>query len=761
MMNGSSVNAEQDFSSIKLNDLIDIFLRRKWIIIAVFIIGTVLTVVYTSSLADIYRSSTLILVEPQKIPSSYVMTTVTTGVDERLNTIRQQIMSRKNLEQIIQDFDLYDELTESLFDTPLYRLMKLVQNVLDRVGIHYMDVFSIRSQQRHNELLSALVQYMRGQIEVNVVGRGNNKAFTVAYSGRVPTTVMKVTESLSSFFIEENLKSRTRQAEATTEFLDEQLAKSRQDLGRQELKLKSFKEQHMGILPSQLGANLQKLDRLQSELTDINNMISATNEKIVSYESSLIKEPNDSNIPLLGSLPNPKKAKVESLQEDLARLRGRFQDNYPDIIMLKNQIHELETQIVSGDTSNESPQQVQEERQKGPDELKRAQIEAQLQVLRSNLSSLDSRKKRTQQLIDEYEQKVEATFENEQALVDLTRNYDTSRKNYQDLLTKKLNAQLSENLEKQQQAEQFRIIDPPYLPLMPDKPNRPKMILLGSMLSGLIGLVYSFLREYFNPSVFRKPEDLQSTFSVPLLVSISRSKPLQEAQRRVALANTNSIVAEQYRVLFTRLDNKRDLSQNIFAISSSIPQEGKTVTALNLAVVTARDFGKKILLLEADFKKPGLTPYLKGERHIGLVDILRDQTNGHSPQLSFTHTLGSYTDENLSILPAGEGEWNSSSLLSSYRMKELLEIWRHQYDIILIDAPPILPLSDMNILCKLVDGIILVVRAERTPTEKVEEAIKMLETDKIVGFVFNDVQNKHKNYYDKRTKKRAQLARLH
>jgi Mrp family chromosome partitioning ATPase len=94
-------------------------------------------------------------------------------------------------------------------------------------------------------------------------------------------------------------------------------------------------------------------------------------------------------------------------------------------------------------------------------------------------------------------------------------------------------------------------------------------------------------------------------------------------------------------------------------------------------------------------------------------------------------------------------------------MKDLLETWKHQYDVILIDAPPILPLSDMNVLCKLVDGIILVVRSGRTPTAKVEEAIKMLETDKIVGFVFNGLQQKFPRYYDKYAKKRARLARAH
>ncbi|HYY39866.1 MAG TPA: CpsD/CapB family tyrosine-protein kinase, partial [Nitrososphaera sp.] len=177
-----------------------------------------------------------------------------------------------------------------------------------------------------------------------------------------------------------------------------------------------------------------------------------------------------------------------------------------------------------------------------------------------------------------------------------------------------------------------------------------------------------------------------------------------------------------------------------FAITSSIEGEGKTITALNLAIVSAQDFRKKTLLIEGDFKNPSLSKYLQLKSQSNLLDILSSKADLQSSILNFGH-------ENLSILPFITSIKNSSSLLSSPEMKNLIAVLKERYDLILIDSPPILSLPDMHILEKLVDAVLLVVRAEKTPRESVVMGIDSITTDKLVGIILNDVRQSMSQYY--------------
>jgi capsular exopolysaccharide synthesis family protein len=210
----------------------------------------------------------------------------------------------------------------------------------------------------------------------------------------------------------------------------------------------------------------------------------------------------------------------------------------------------------------------------------------------------------------------------------------------------------------------------------------------------------------------------------------------------------DSFISEQYRILYTKLnDLSKEKSQKIFAVTSALQNEGKTVTALNLAVVMARDFGKKTLVLEGDFRRPTLPLYLKAELEEGLVDILSSKADIQTTMVPVANTLIPFADDNLTVLPAVRKTQNSSSLLSSPRMRDLFDILREQYDFILIDSPPILPLSDMNIFEEVVDGILLVVRAESTPRGAVSKGLEALGTDKLLGIILNDVRQTFSSYY--------------
>ena len=728
-----------------MKDYAEIFWRRKWWFIVPVFLGVSLSTLYSYLLPPLYRSSTLILVEPQKIPESYVRPTVTSSVEERLNTISQQILSRTNLEKIITEFGLYRTADASFASpqTPLDRLLRRGRKFLSASQVSQQADSGAWTPAEH-------VDRMRQSIEINVLGgRKQKNAFTISYSGKDPNTVMSVTNALASLFIEENLKVREKQAEGTSAFLTNELITVEKELKEVERSLKIFKERHNGSLPDQLDANLKTLDRYYLEHQNIGDEIRKLEERKIFYEQQMLD---------VGSTTDTKESKerdngkgilenqLKDLQLKLSRLNSEFTENYPDISIVKEQIRELENRISehapqSAPANNESKSEVNSKRIND--------IKGQIQLVRSEIDAIKDRKNKIAVLIKEYERRIENTYNNEIELFSLTRDYDISKQNYETILEKKNNAKMSENLEKRQQGEQFKILDPANMPTKPFMPNRMKITLIGSLCSGIIGAGLILLLEYLYP-YFRKPEDFRNIFDLPLLSTIQRCRGNIRGKGYgiVSMDEPDSIITEQYRVLYTKLNDIHESSAGkVFAITSPIKDDGKTVTALNLSIVMARDFGKKTLLLEGDFKTPSLIKFIKQELQSDLVDILLSKTYVQSTSIPFADTLIPFANDKLSILPAAKSVNNSSGLVSSQSMRQLLRALKEQYDFVLIDAPPILPLSDMNVFEEVVDGIILVVRAERTPKGALVKAFDTLESDKIVGFVLNDFRQPLPRYY--------------
>jgi polysaccharide biosynthesis transport protein len=736
-------------NKLAVQDYIEVILRRKWVLIFTFLVGMTISIAYSYSLPLTYRSSTLILVEPQKIPTAYVSPTVTSTIQERLATISQEILSRTNLEKIILQFGLYKQEGNegSLLLNRLNQKIKALVNLDLEKLLARFDL----SKAMESVPLEVSVERMRRNIEVKVMGKGN--AFAVSYDAREPVTAMKVTDTLASLFIEENLKLREQQAEGTSEFLESQLAEAKNQLQKQEQALKEFKEIRMGALPVQMDANLKTLDRLQLELQTINEALRNTEERKTSIErlKQELKNIDEASRMMgdsmataqLGTNENLPAIKLKQLKGELAKLQAEFQDHYPDIILLKKQISEVEGQM--GEPSELRTTHSSSAPSSRPIDGSRAQqlslYSSEILMLNSDIEALKRRREKTGTQIKEYEKRVEATFPNEQSLLNLTRDYEISQRNYQTLLEKRLNAKISENLEKRQKGEQFRVLDPANIPQKPYKPNRPKIILLGSLLSGGLGVGLILSKEFVRPSYW-KAEDFHGTIDVPVLGTIPRNNIAQGRHHPpINLQESDSLTAEQYRILYTKISQlTKGKPQTIFAISSSIKGEGKTITSLNLALVMARDFRKKTLLIEGDLKNPAICSYLQLKPQIGMIDILLNKADFQSSILTFAA-------ENLSVLPVINSVQNSSSILSSQEMNMLISSFKERFDFILIDSPPILSLPDIYIIEKLVDGILLVVRAERTPRDAVKTALNALRSDKIVGIILNDAKPLRSQYY--------------
>lgn len=213
----------------------------------------------------------------------------------------------------------------------------------------------------------------------------------------------------------------------------------------------------------------------------------------------------------------------------------------------------------------------------------------------------------------------------------------------------------------------------------------------------------------------------------------------------VVLDDPKSLAAEQYRFLCTKLEQiSANKKCKVFAVTSAVKDEGKSTTSINLAYLMAHEFKKKVLLVDGDLRSPSMPDFFETTKKYGLPDIL----TGRSDTAAAFCTL---LDKNLTFLPStGAAKSTPTELLSSPNMKRLVSSFKAQFDYVLIDSPPVLPVADVNILSEIVDGLLFVVKAGKTPKDLVLKAIKSIPSDKIVGIILNGAETssmKYSKYY--------------
>ena len=426
-------------------------------------------------LAPRYQSTTLILVEQPTMPRDYVTPNVSDDLQHRLQSITQQILSRTRLLHIIDQFGLYG-------------------------GEHA------------NSSAEDKVQLMRKDIGIELVrdGRDQISSFNVSYTSHDPHIAQKVTGELTNLFINENLEVRQHQSEGTTKFLETQLETARQSLAEQEEKVRQFKGQHVGELPEQLPSNLQILSGLQSELQNDVDALNAAKQQHV-YLQTLA----DQYRAMQGTSRNPDGTSVglpaieqelDRLKAQLADLRSHYTDRHPDVRKLTEQIAENEKmreRLLTALKTRDS-----QETAAGGDsvgQLSHAAEPAQepmlLQIqsqLRSNQVEITNRERAMSELktkIEAYQARINQEPIREQQLADLTRGYDQSKANYDELLKKKNESAMATSMELMQQGERFRVMDPPSFPQKPDFPNRFKFCGIGLAFGLALGLVVVALFE--------------------------------------------------------------------------------------------------------------------------------------------------------------------------------------------------------------------------------------------------------------------------
>jgi polysaccharide chain length determinant protein (PEP-CTERM system associated) len=476
--------------------------RRRWWLLGPFFACWVIAFALGELLPASYRSETLILIEQQKVPEQYVVSNVAVDLQERLHSMTQQILSRTRLQRIIDQFHLYPRLRKRLGE--------------------------------------GAVEEMRKDIQIDLVEapgkRGELTAFKISYSAPNAQLAQQVATQLTSLFIDENVQEQAQQAESTTEFLSTELEDSRSTLAAQEEKIREFKGRYLGELPTQMQSNVQILTGLQERHQALSLALNRAQEQKL-YLESLLNQYRSVKMTGEGAASLPAvEQELSKLKAALADAQTRYTDKHPDVIQLKGQIarteklkRDIETDLQKAPGDDQKPKTAGELQAMSP----LLQVESSLKSNQQEIQNTHKQLQDVEAQIASYQSRLNLTPMREQQLADLTRDYEQSKNNYDSLLGKHMQSQLATNLEKRQQGQQFRIIDPPSLPIKPYWPNREAFSLFGLLIGLLAGIGGVAGMEVIDDSV-RGNDDIKELVSARVLVGIPHfATPGEERKRKV------------------------------------------------------------------------------------------------------------------------------------------------------------------------------------------------------------------------------------
>jgi polysaccharide chain length determinant protein (PEP-CTERM system associated) len=456
--------------------------RRRWpIMLVLAVVGGLAAYGVSRVLPNRYTSQAVVLVQQPTVPTDFVRSVVTAGVAERLTTMQQQILSRTRLEPIIKQLGLFSEDAATVSPAALVgRLQKAIT------------VTPMRPPGEEERLLSG---------------------FSVAVTLETPQSAQLVCSTITSMFIEENLKSREQHSVDTTQFLSEQMVEAKAKLDEQDAKLAAFKGRYLGFLPEEVQTNLNLLAGLNSELDAATQALSRAEQDKSMTESMLTQQIAAWRASQSGRNPDTYQDQLAVLQVELSTLQTKYTDDHPDVIKVKTEIAAVKKKIVESDADKGLTDQP------GSEPAQFRPLRQQIVAFEQTIAAKTAQQARIQEEIKKYQERVQLSPSIEQQYKALTRDYQTALDSYNDLSRKRTQSTMATDLERDQEAEQFRIMDAASLPVAPSFPNRP-LFGLGGFGAGLsLGMGIAFLLE-LRDTTLRTEIDVERALELPVLAMV-------------------------------------------------------------------------------------------------------------------------------------------------------------------------------------------------------------------------------------------------
>jgi polysaccharide biosynthesis transport protein len=699
-----------------------ILLKRKWIIIACF--TTIFSVVAIASLKmpKVYDArGTIEINKPDASLNFQNSTTFSldyydpTELETEIKILQSDLLAL----QVIRELNL-DRSPDIAGQAPPSPSLDLAPDPL----------------QADSSLAAATVGNFKGNLSVALVQ--NTRIIEVHYRSPDPQRAALVVNTLMKTYVDNNFQSRFDQTMAAASWLQGQLSDLQIKVETSQEKLVRYQKEHeiLGTDEKQ-NITMAKLDELNKELT------SAESERMDKESLYRLVESGDPDAvaasagSLEDAVPGSQSASqlLETLrgkQADIkiqaADLSTQFGPSYPKLSQLNNQLKEIDSQI-------------------------QAEMKKIASKVRGQYTTALQRENMLHDALEK--QKQEANKLNESAITYtiLKRDVETNRQLYEGLLQKLKEAGVSAGLK----SNNFRIVDRAAPPTGPIEPNIPRNLLLAMVLGMASGVGLAFLLEGLDNTVRTTDQaqmisGLASLGMIPLGSKSAREGPnpkrlviaaSKEAVELVTQVRPQSQMAESYRALRTSLLlSNLGAPPKVIMVTSALPQEGKTTTSMNCAVVLAQK-GVRVLLIDADLRRPSIHKNLGMGPHSGLSNVLTGST---TLEQAITRTA---ILPNLDVLPAGTPPPNPAELLASTNMRDLLAQLREQYDHIVIDTPPSLSVTDSVVLSPRADAVVLVIRSGQTTKQALRRARDILTqvNAKVVGVLLNAVDLSSPDYY--------------
>lgn len=492
--------------------------RKVWAVIPfLLILAVIIRVAYL--LPNVYVSESLLLVEQRELPADFIRDLINVSAEKRLREIQETVLSRTNLISILRQFES-----------------------------------GLKSYRGLNE--EKRVAAFRNDINMDFQtegGRGSPVfSFKISYQNQDPRLAQQITNRLASLFIEFDSRNRSELVMGTTKFLTSELEKVSRELEGADLALRGLRERYRDELPEQAQTNLRALDRLEGQMRTNADSLNRAVALRLSLERQMAETPHTivENMDDRGSSArpgpaNPIVAEYRTKERAYRELTGRFTENHPDVQRLKAELEGLKKEIPSADFADGTEKPRTPSSSTRPNPLYQ-RLSSQLQEITSDVASREREKVWIQDQMGKYSQRLQTSPGREQDLGAATRSYEETKKQYEDLKSKLVEAKLAESLENKNKGTNFLILDPANLPLQPAKPSRLKIILLGFFLSLVLGVVVALGVEFIDQKLWSQQE-VERLLGVPVLVEIPEILSQQDVQNE----KKRNIIRTAALVLFT------------------------------------------------------------------------------------------------------------------------------------------------------------------------------------------------------------------
>jgi len=683
---------------LSLFSVIDALKRRKLIII----VPTVLLLAGFTSFGylqkDMYRATASIAAK-QTAPPEYLKSVAAPplNIQDHLFVVRQVLFSQPVLEGAARTMNAY-------------------KNVNVPVSAKVLD-----------ELKTA--------INLKVT---DEHSFQLTYEAPDRSDAMNVTNKLSELFVLSASASSQQKTQDAASAIDDQLSALKGRLESQSQELHSYKQKAVDALPDHIDDNIRAVHDLKATYDDRTTKIAEEEARRTTIQKQLqeleskgvLEEPTTKD-------KLPEETKLVELKQREQELEARYTPKHPEVIQIKKAIAEQEKAVAALPPKNNRGE---------PSALYVHYVE-----LKSELDGVNQRVVAYQHDLDrlkgqmaEYSQRIQATPEHERVLEDLQRELQVGESQFHALLDKRLDASLAKGLAKSESGIAFAIVEPAGLPAEPYSPHRDRLALMGLALGLGLGLAIAFVLEQ-NDTTFGTLDDFQAFTTLPAVGVIpnvvQHGKKHDSSSAIVSWSDSESVASEQYRVLALKVQQQCEASQSkIILITSAAGGEGKSVTAVNLAIALATTAEAPVLLVDADMRKPSVNEYVglpasPGRSFYNLV------VRGDDDLQTYVQTV-----KGLHVITGSIPTMNPVAALASNNARTTFDRLRKQYAFVVIDAPPMLPIADSHILNGLADKVLFVVRARQTPRELFRHALEGFEASNLLGAVLNDVDYQRSRY---------------